>query len=308
MTQDGNLYEDHEFELQMYARITAERSKIQRDSSIPRLPKDLDQPAADAGLAWLKQQALDIDLDEANSATSAKAFNRGRRLIKYRILKRLLNPQWAVFWVELINTAERIRKIAVQALRYKVKVRWFDFGEFAITRQAYGGESDVLIPLNAVELAVPTPPLNGLSYWARLTPVNEECLVFFSPGKLLVKLGVIFTGDSPMGDGLGYAQNFLSTSSKPRPFVVVTAPHHGSEVNAVAYKHLAACANVVLWLRSGGSSKHPGSTFRALPPTSRACTNCPHLKFAREVVDVQLSDFASSPLSQFKVRARDCSC
>jgi hypothetical protein len=72
-------------------------------------------------------------------------------------------------------------------------------------RSASGDESDTLTPLNSTEPAVPPPPLNGLSFMARLTPVNEECLVFFSPGKSLVKLDVIFTGVSTMGDGPSYA-------------------------------------------------------------------------------------------------------
>jgi len=187
-------------------------------------------------------------------------------------------------------------------------VRWFDFSEFARTRHASGGDYGLLVPLNAVELAVPPSPMHELSYMARLTPVNEECLVFFSPGKLLKKLGVVFTGDSPMGDGPRYTQNFLPISLEPRQLVIATAPHHGSQSNAMAYVHLDTFAKVVLWLRSGGTHQHPGLAFRQLLPALRACTNCPHSNFAREVVEVQLSCVVSLSLQLFKVRARDCRC
>lgn len=307
-TFDSVQQDNDEFESRVHASIAEARSNIRRESQGEGVHADRGQHGDETGLAWLKRQAADVDLGETDAAVAAKTFDSGRSLIKDRTPKRQLGLQWATFWIELIDTAERIRKIAVQAVRHEVEVRWFDFGEFAKTRHASGGELGLLVPLNAVEFVVPPPPIKMMSYMARLSPVNEECLVFFSSGgEWPGKLGVVFTGDSPMGDGRRYSQTFLSGSLSPLQFVVATAPHHGSESNAIAYKHLGAYSDVVLWLRSGGSHKHhPGSTFRKLPPSRRACTNCPHLKLAREVVEVQLSCFTSWPF--LRVRARDCSC
>lgn len=305
--RDIDQQDDDEFESRVHARITEERRKIQRERRGDGVRADPEQQDDEAGLAWLNEQTAGLDFDDANDAASAKAFGRGRRLIRYRTSKRQLGRQWAAFWVGLIDTAERIRKIAVQAIRHNVKVRWFDFGEFAKTRQASGGEPGLLVPLNAVELVVPPPPIDVMNYMALLTPVNEECLVFFSPNSRWPDdLGVVFTGDSPLGDGPGYSQTLLDCSLEPWQWVVATAPHHGSESNAVAYTHLEAMTCVALWLRSGGSSKHPGPTFRKLPPARRGCTHCPHLRLEREVVEVQLSDFFSWPF--YRVRAHDCSC
>lgn len=295
---------DDDFEAYVHAHIAKKRSDIQREHRGDGGHADREQQSDESGLAWLERQAINADLD---AATAAKEFNRGRRLIRYRTSKRQLGRQWADFWIGLIDTAERIRKIAAQAIHYQIKVRWFDFGEFAKTRHASGGEPSLLVPLNAVELAVPPPPINVMDFMVRLTPVNEECLTFFSPGgKWTDELGVVFTGDSPMGDGPKYGQTFLSSSLRPWQLIVVTAPHHGSESNAIAYQHLTAHACVVLWLRSGGSSKHPGPTFRGLPHPRRACTHCPHSKLVREGVEVELSCSASWPV--YRVRARHCSC
>ena len=106
---DGDFPEDDQFESQVYAHIAEERSRIQRQLKVYEKSTDLGRKIDRSGLAWLKQQAVDIDLNETNAMESAKAFNRGRRLIRYRTTKRRLGRQWAAFWLELINTAERIR-------------------------------------------------------------------------------------------------------------------------------------------------------------------------------------------------------
>ncbi|RKQ60807.1 metallo-beta-lactamase superfamily protein [Vogesella indigofera] len=302
--------DDDKFESRVHARIAEERRNFQLNRVGDGVRADPERQDMESGLAWLKTQAANLELDAANATASAKAFIRGRRLVRYRAARRALDRRWAAFWISLIDTAERIRKIAVQAIRYNVKVRWFDFGEFAKTRRASGGEPGLLIPLNAVELVVPPRPINVMKYMVRLTPVNEESLVFLSSNSWEWPdgLGVVFTGDSPLGDGPGYRQNLLDWRQEPRGWVVATAPHHGSESNAVAYKHLQAMTHVVLWLRSGGSSLHPGPTFRKLHPTVRGCTHCPYRRLEREVAEVQLSPPFPFGWPLFRVRAHDCNC
>lgn len=303
--QDPDQNDDDNFESRVHARLADKRRETERDRRGNESRADPKWQADAAGLEWLKEQAANLDIDAANDAASAKAFSRGRRLVRYHASKMVLDRQWVAFWVSLIDTAERIRKIAVQAIRHNVKVRWFDFGGFFKTRQAFGGQPGLLVPLNSVELVVPPPPVGGLmSYVARLTPINEECLVFMSPGHWPDELGVVFTGDSPLGNGPGYSQTWLNVPQKSWQRVVATAPHHGSESNAMAYNHLTKMVHVVLWLRSGGSSKHPGPTFRGLPPAMRACTHCPHQMFDRGIAEVQLSNFWCI----FRVRAHYCNC
>ncbi|AQT96519.1 MBL fold metallo-hydrolase [Pseudomonas azotoformans] len=295
-----------EFESHMHALIASERRKFERDSRSNDDQLSPEQQVGNAGLAWLKKQTESLELNELNDADSAKAFGRGRKLLRQQARKNHMDQNWTAFGLELIDTAERIRKIAVQAIRHSVKVRWFDFGEFAKTKQASGGEPDLLVPLNAVEVVVPPPPTEMMMYMLRLTPVNEECLVFLSPGPTWRHRGVVFTGDSPLGHGSGYRLSLLDWPTERAQWVVATAPHHGSESNAVAYEHLEAMTNVELWLRSGGSSKHPGPTFRRLPQVQRGCTHCPRLGLKRGIAEVQLSDQFKGP--SFRVKPHDCSC
>jgi len=144
-----------------------------------------------------------------------------------------------------------------------------------------------LVPLNAVEQA-PIPRV-GLSYLAKLSPINEECLAFFAPPSF-ARMGVIFCGDSPMGDGQKYSRSFLEKFPPPTLPVVATAPHHGSESNRAAYHHLGCWANVLLWIRTGGSSRHPGATFQALDPSERICSHCPKTDKKRILAGVTSSE------------------
>lgn len=212
---------------------------------------------------------------EKTTEQAARAFQSGRSRVRYRAANRKISKIVATFWLGLIDTAERIRRIAVQARRHRVPVRWFDFGEFEKTRQAAGGYEDLLIPLNAVELETPPQPPAGLSFLVRLTPVNEECLVFLSPGDNWHIPSFLFTGDSPLGSGVNYSLSWLKWPEDASRRVIATAPHHGSESNFLAYSHLVNEVNVDLWVRSGGTAKHPGPTYRQIDPALRMCTHCP---------------------------------
>ncbi|MDP9933497.1 MBL fold metallo-hydrolase [Variovorax paradoxus] len=298
---------DDSFEARVHSRIAKQRLATQRDRVVERAGPDGKKDRAVLNLQWLNEQAANTVFDPAHDSAIAKVFARGRRRIRYRGSKKSLDRRWTAFWVNLIDTGERIRKIAVQAIRHQVPVRWFDFNEFAKTRRSSGGEPDLLVPLNSIELLVPPPPNHMMKYMARLTPTNEECLVFLSPGaNWPFDLGVVFTGDSPLGDPMDYSQALLDWPTGMADWVVATAPHHGSESNAMAYDHLQQCSTVSLWLRAGGSAKHPGPTFRALKPHERGCTHCPHSKLEREVAEVQLN-CPTIPFL-FRVRAHDCNC
>lgn len=253
---------------------------------------------------------LDAELPEDRPAEerAARAFRNGRGRIRYRVAKKKVSKTVASFWLGLIDTAERIHAIAVQAMRHGVKVRWFDFGEFARTDRSGGGDRGFLIPLNAVELATPPPPPVGLSFLVRLTPVNEECLVFLSPASKDYWLGpsILFTGDSPLGKGKNYSASWLRWPTEASRYVVATAPHHGSESNLAAYNHISNEVKVICWVRSGGNASHPGPTYRRIDPSLRICTNCPRTKKPRQAAEIH---FSKRPIwFPMRTHGHRCSC
>jgi hypothetical protein len=212
----------------------------------------------------------------------------------------------AKHWLSMINTAERIRAIAANAIAHGSRLRWFDFGPVRHGRRPSGGEPGTLVPLNAVELKS-WPTFVGLSYLALLTPVNEESLVFFAPPDC-EHLGVLFCADSPLGTGIGYANSFLALSASPSWGIIATAPHHGSESNKVAYEHVSKWARVAGWLRAGGSKLHPGPTFRGLPSEIRACTHCPHRSKDRRATTISLVMTWADWERRLTVHSHVCDC
>lgn len=203
-------------------------------------------------------------------------------------------------WLDLIDSAVIMWSIAAQAEIYGSRIRLFDFEEFRSTRVALGGEPGLLVPLNAVESK---PQITDLTYLAQLSPVNQECLTFISPPNPN-GFGVIFCGDSPLGDGKEYRNSFLTTLPDPDVPYIVTAPHHGSESNRIAYEHIYEHLKNVLWLRCGGTIKQPGPKFKSLDPAVRACTHCPQLGIGRQSVVILLS--RSAPFS--RIYSRECKC
>ncbi|MGR3761115.1 hypothetical protein ACUXV3_13455 [Roseobacteraceae bacterium NS-SX3] len=167
--------------------------------------------------------------------------------------------QIAHYWLGLIDTAQAIRDLAVAAIRHGIPTRWFDFEQFAKTRQATGGARGFLVPNNAVEQA--TPPTK-LARYMHLTQINRESLVFLAP-PAPERFGVLFCADSPLGDGPKFSHSFLPTLPSPMRWlpIVATAPHHGAETNRAAYDHLQKWPNVKVLLRAGGSAKQTGPYF-----------------------------------------------
>lgn len=279
----------------------AERRRHRSNQTNPERPSD--RPSS-REFDRLRDECSDIsEVDKA----AKKAFESARQRVQYRHRRQVIPPDLANYWFDLIKTAESIRTIAAQAIRYQVPVRWFDFEAFARTRVADGGNPGFLEPLNSVEAA--PPPLLELSYFAKLSAVNEACLAFIAPPEFL-KLGVVFCGDSPLGDGLGYKNSFFNSRTNlgqwPR-HLVATAPHHGSESNAIAYGHLSSWATVNTWLRTGGSSKQPGATFKSYHPNERACSHCPQTGRKQGLAEIWL-DHSYWPLGLEKILPHRCNC
>ena len=278
----------------VHGRLAAEQRERGANQRREGVRASLERKESGEGLAWLRHQVSNVRVDDAKQNKAAtQSFERARRKVQQQINNGQVRQAWGTLFVHAIKTAKRIRDIAVQAMCHNVNVRWFDFQSFIEHRQASGGESGLLVPLNAVELVAPPPANTSLQFLTRLTPVNEQSLVFLSrkaDAPPLSTIDVVFTADSPLGVGVGYAKSFLPRQDPDR-WAVATAPHHGSDNNRMAYDHLKKMVPVLLWVRSGGLDSHPGEEFRHLPIWRRACTHCPHQAYRRSIVEIPLRSY-----------------
>ncbi len=193
---------------------------------------------------------------------------RGFPWTRYHLeLRPRLYKWWREDWriqllFEAIAAGERIRRIALAAYHSGALIRWFEFA----SEGRRGGIPDRLVPVNAREVAIVLRKRwKALRYFA-LTTSNKRSLVFYSPG-LNNEPAVLFTADSDLG---------FSQSIQWHPDMIITAPHHGSESNAEAYRRFQKEAQGVsaIWVRSDGRFKtRPGSSYLQVPGT-RFCTLC----------------------------------
>lgn len=144
-------------------------------------------------------------------------------------------------------------------------MRWFEFD--STTRS--GGDA-ALQPLNAREVTTWRPTSMRLMARLALTVSNKESLVFWSPPTERHP-GVLFTADTDLSG--------ISIPSQLQG-IVATAPHHGSETNASAYRAIARAAQQdalsITWVRSDGRYRsRPGATYLSLK-ARRLCTLCRH--------------------------------
>ncbi|MCZ4281469.1 hypothetical protein O4H49_11820 [Kiloniella laminariae] len=265
---------------------------------------------------WMEDlRALAEDII-AEEAASLRALANARARVRYRKRKNKISPAFSEFWLSLIDAADRIRKIAHTAIKYSIKIRWFDFDEFLNLGDSSGGVPNILIPVNAVE-QTPIPTGFSLGHILFLSMHNRKCLSFFSPPNTsqIAQFcpGVLFCGDSPMGSGRDYKNSFLSSLKSPQwPWlpVYVTAPHHGSESNAVAYDHISNWLgnNEIVWLRSGGGAKHPGTTYRTLSQGIRLCTHCPRKNLPKALIDITFKYGITWPFSPILQVGHKCNC
>ena len=243
---------------------------------MPAGGEDWDDPEIDLGTTeptddppWFAELrgAKNLPIEKVADA----AFQSARSRILYRKRKRRLSTAAATAWLGMVDTVEAIRRIAAAAIARRLRIRWFDYHAFASMRRPSGGVCGFLEPINAREQA---PAPFKLSFLMRLTVINRQSLVFLAPPKLS-RLGVLFCGDSPLGDGRRFAQSFLRHSRPPDLPIVATAPHHGAETNRAAYDHMRHWADVLVLLRAGGDRDQPGPTFKALDWPLKVCAACP---------------------------------
>lgn len=193
---------------------------------------------------------------------------------------------------EAILAAENISIIVASCMKNRIPIRWFEYNN----DQASGGEPKTLEPLNSVEIAKEKQEnIKALEFLA-LTTANRTSLTFCSPGTPQFP-GVVFSADSD----LQFSQQIPWKSG-----MIVTAPHHGSENNALAYRRVKkemSAGSDVIWVRSDGRYRHrPGASF--LCQARRFCTNCRGAAFRRQ--DVEFSCSGGRWIVNRKVKSCPC--
>lgn len=194
-------------------------------------------------------------------------------------------------FIEAISAATLIRKILLAAYHTGALIRWFEYD----TTSNKGGIPHVLVPLNASEISqIRLRRWSALVYLA-LTTSNKQSLVFISPAND-EEPAVLFTADSD----LSFPQRIPWSNG-----MIVTAPHHGSEANAYAYRRFANEANGfdVIWVRSDGRFKtRPGNSYLRVRG-SRFCTLCRGSNYTKQDVRLTVTSRKWEP-----VFSRKCCC
>jgi hypothetical protein len=244
-------------------------------------------------------QALEISIEETNRPPSATL-----RRIKRQSL-RWFDPFWwfapeidqtalaISLFLEALETAKTIAAIAESAVRWRIPIRWFDFGQFEQRKNATGGIKGFLEPVSAVELRGPPPRVSDetLFLCLRLSQQNVESLVFHRL-ETAAEPGVMFLGDSRLSFGIDQPkQPFPMPRPLPKRQMLVTAPHHGSRVNDVAYGiirgWLGDSKTSPIYVRNGGHHKQTITAF--LDEPFRCCAQCRRCASSKLVRTVTLA-------------------
>lgn len=270
---------------ELVSTVTAESEQPRRE----RLARSL-------GVGDDKLRALDISIEESDRKPSA---------ILRRIESRAFwwfDPFWwgrvdaghrisaMSLFLEAVETLKTIATIAESAVRWRIPIRWFDFGQFEQSGTSSGGIKDFLEPVSAVELRRPPPRVSDVALFLclRLSKQNVESLVFHRL-ETEAEPSVTFLGDSRLSFGIGRPQGrFSMPQPAPKRSVLVTAPHHGSRVNDVAYdiirNWLGNSGISPIYVRNGGHHKQTIGAFLDEPRRCCAqCRLCAPRKLARSV-------------------------
>ena len=195
--------------------------------------------------------------------------------------------------LEALCAGNRIRNIVLLAYHSGALIRWFNYNEF----KNEGGKSDFLIPINSEEvIKIKRPRRTALEYLA-LTTSNKESLVFMSPSTNDTP-AILFTADSD----LSFKQK-IDWESK----MLITAPHHGSKLNAYAYKRFKKDTNNkitdVVWVRSDMKSKRRPCELYLKAPGKKYCTICRSCNLPKQNVRLIYKNNRWVPIS-----TRECCC
>ncbi|MEQ9145446.1 MAG: hypothetical protein RLO08_13925 [Parvibaculaceae bacterium] len=232
-----------------------------------------EKTAHSLGVTTSQLDALAISIEESDRSPSAE--------LQYILQNRFWwfqHEHLGKLYRDAIETAKTVSEIVEAAVRWHIPIRWFDFGQFEKDGHAAGGDPGFLEPLSAVEI---TKPPRGLSdtvffFCLSLSRQNVESLVFHRP-ETPAEPSAVFLGDSRLSFGIDAPGAwFPMPKSVPSHAVLVTAPHHGSRVNDVAYQivrsWLSPSGRDALYVRNGGHHKQKLDAF--LKERHRCCAQC----------------------------------
>lgn len=191
-------------------------------------------------------------------------------------LRLLFNsPMINKIYIDAITQANRIRRIAIAAIKKGCKIRWFEYND----SKKSGGIINVLEPINSVEIfQVPNYTPSAMQY-IKLSRSNRESLVFYF-NRTINGPGVLFSADSDFS----FNQNVPLDEG-----LLVTAPHHGSEANKHCYDRLItqstdSVSSIILIRSDCKTQNRPGKTYRNVH-NKKKCTLCnPIIKEKKEVI------------------------
>ena len=302
---------DHESEERERILNADGRDDLEEEFEPPSDSEFTDQPIG-KGLEpeWIENARKDFKENGHNMDDISKAIRSVREKINKEYHPGTPDRSTGTVLIQLLDAAEKILKIVVSAFHNDVPIRWFDYEKFTSTERPSGGDPKHLVPINSVETCrtFKTYKKVGLLY---LSTANVQCLSFYSPG-YPYNPGILFCGDSPMG----YEDDCLKPFKPPKPItsdsVIVTAPHHGSKNNQIAYFHICNQFNPVgplgklFWVRSGTKKNDPGQWYREIPSQYRICTLCPYNNLPP--VAAELISCSSSAYPSFVPFGHRCTC
>ena len=226
---------------------------------------NLDEPSSDINEIY---KAIEEAPERSSFFGLIYCFQISEMLRPY--IRQSLDNCTCKLFIDAIDTAKKIRELAILAFNSGAKIRWF---EFQGSGTASGGESH-LKPVNSNEIFRISKRLSALEYLS-ITRSNRESLVFYSPSSN-GSGDVLFSADSDF--------SFQQIIPIHPDNSIITAPHHGSEDNKNAYSRLKSGDRITggcitrktIIVRSDGrSSKRPGSAYKSLV-SKKICTLCRH--------------------------------
>lgn len=287
---------DKELEQLRWDKLTLEDFYHQVEQvELQRLPRGKNEVIEEDASYWFVEKLEDAELLEVGDENTLWFLPWFYRrvywwfdLSLHRFSSRLL--------IECINAAERIIKIVKAAVNAGCRIRLFEFNN---AYNPSGGRLGILEPVNAIECFPRTNKNINVLRWLSLTQANRESLVFYAPERDGKVPPVLFTADSDLAFG-------LSKVRRPTMSPIVTAPHHGSDANAKAYKEVNAWLGtdlIPIWVRSDMRSRtRPGVEYKK--QIHRLCTICNRAKAPKTAVKLD----ATSGKWQIKGNIGWCTC
>lgn len=231
------------------------------------------------GMSISNMKGLIGDLEETDSDSAEEILKiaQSRILYFYPCFSDESNFMLAcVLLSRAIDTAKIIRDIALSSIRHSIPIRWFDFGLFESEKTVSGGNS-FLEPVNSKELKRPPSGVDAVSllFCLNLSRQNVESLVFIRP-ETENEPAVLFLGDSRLAFGVSKPRrSFPKPNSVPERPIIITAPHHGSQVNDHAYDVINKWFGSSIehyYVRNGGHWKQ--KIYKYKNQKNRRCAQC----------------------------------